>query len=120
MEPVNDRYLTDARWELVRPLLPGKPGDPGCSGRDNRLFLESVLWIARNRSPWRNLPPEFGKWYTSYTRFRRWEKRGVWPRVFAALRSDENCEFFLADGEIHWSPRLTVTEDGEPANRAAA
>lgn len=81
-----DRILNDQLWDIVAPILPGKEGDPGCHGRDNRLFLEAVFWIARTGSPWRNLPAEFGKWYTTYTRYHRWEKKGVWPRVIDALR----------------------------------
>ena len=82
---MTQRYLSDERWLAVAPILPGKDGDPGCTGRDNRLFLEAVFWIARTGQPWRNLPAEFGKWYTSYTRYHRWDRRGVWPRVVAAL-----------------------------------
>jgi hypothetical protein len=35
--------LRDEQWERVAPLLPGKVGDPGRSGEDNRRFLEAVL-----------------------------------------------------------------------------
>ncbi len=81
-----DRILSDDLWAAVAPLLPGKEGDPGCRGRDNRLFLEAVFWIARTGAPWRELPPEFGKWYTTYTRYHRWGKKGVWPGVVEALQ----------------------------------
>jgi transposase len=39
--------LKDEHWELIAPLLPGKAGDPGRCGSDNRQFLEAVLWIVR-------------------------------------------------------------------------
>jgi len=39
--------LSDAQWDRIDPLLPGKAGDPGWSGTDNRLFLEAVLWLRR-------------------------------------------------------------------------
>ena len=39
--------LTDAQWAKMEPLCRGKPSDPGRSGKDNRLFVEAVLWIAR-------------------------------------------------------------------------
>jgi putative transposase len=59
--------LSNAQWERIAPELPGKIGDPGRNGDDNRLFVEGVLWVARTSAPWRDLPDEFGKWYTVYT-----------------------------------------------------
>ena len=56
--------LSNAQWERIAPELPGKIGDPGRSGDDNRLFVEGVLWVARTGAPWRDLPDEFGKWCT--------------------------------------------------------
>src|SRR5512134_2627139 len=41
------QLLNDAQWERIAPLLPGKEGDPGRSGENNRLFVEAVLWMAR-------------------------------------------------------------------------
>lgn len=99
-----DPYLDDSLWKAVEPVLPGKIGDPGCSGRDNRAFLEAVFWIVRTQSPWRDLPPEFGKWYTTYTRFNRWAKKGVWPGVIAALEA-AGCRDFSFDSDgLHWTP----------------
>jgi len=103
---LTDYYLTDERWALIASRLPGKEGDPGCHGRDNRLFIEAVFWIVRTGSPWRRLPPHFGKWYTNYTRFRRWTQKRVWPRVLNALRADESCEYFYEKGVIRHAPPL--------------
>jgi len=89
--------LSDRQWERI---VPGKAGDPGRSGRDNRLFVEAVLWIARTGSPWRDLPEGFGKWFTAYTRFWRWAQKGVWERVFKALSDDPDFEYVLIDGTL--------------------
>ena len=65
-----DRFvLTDAQWAKMEPHCLGKVTDPGRSGANNRLFVEAVLWIARTGSPWRDLPPSFGKWNSVYVRF---------------------------------------------------
>ncbi len=101
-------YLTDERWALIAECVPGKEGDPGCHGRDNRLFIEAVLWVARTGSPWRDLPSHFGKWYTAYTRFRRWVKNDVWSRVLTKLAEDNSCEYFYRDGKLLYSPLRAV------------
>ena len=84
-----DRFvLTDAQWAKMEPLCLGKPGDPGRSGKDNRRFVEAVLWIARTGSPWRDLPSSFGHWNSVFTRFRDWVKADVWKRLFDAVSDD--------------------------------
>jgi len=92
-------YLSEELWRAVAPLLPGKASDPGCSGRDNRLFLEAVFWILRTGSAWRDLPPQFGKWYTAYTRYHRWDRKGVWPRVVVALSQNGAYDFQYDDDD---------------------
>ena len=89
--------LKDEQWERIAPELPGKASDPGTTARDNRLFVEAVLWIARTGAPWRDLPAEFGKWYTAYTRFWRWAQKRVWERVFRILSNDPDFEYVLID-----------------------
>ena len=96
-----DRFcLTDMQWDQIANLLPGKPGDPGRSGADNRLFVEAVLWIARTGAPWRDLPASFGNWNSVFQRFRRWARKGVFERMFKALRGDPDFEYVIADGTI--------------------
>ena len=92
------RVLCDDQWERLAPLLPGKVGDAGRSGADNRLFVEAVLWIVRVGAPWRDLPKEFGNW--NFQRFRRWVRGGVFDQVFAALSDDADFEYVIVDGTI--------------------
>ncbi len=90
------RYeLTDEQWELIESLLPGREGDPGARGADNRLFVNAVIWIARTGAPWRDLPPRFGEWNSVYQRFNRWAKAGIWERVFQAVRLSDVEELLL-------------------------
>lgn len=92
--------LSDDQWKRVAPLLPGKEGDPGRSGKNNRMFLEAVLWVARVGSPWRDLPEDFGKWNSVFKRFRRWALKGVFERVFTTLSGDPDFEYALIDGTL--------------------
>ena len=96
-----DRWvLRDDQWERIAPLLPGKAGDPGRSGVNNRLFVEAVLWIVRVGAPWRDLPASFGCWNSVFQRFRRWAKAGVFAKVFTALSGDADFEYAIIDGTI--------------------
>jgi transposase len=69
------RALTDGQWQRIEPFIPGKKGDKGRHGDDNRLFVDAVLWLVRAGAPWRDLPEEFGKWNSVFRRFRRWAKK---------------------------------------------
>jgi putative transposase len=92
--------LSDAVWERLEPLLPGKASDPGRTGRDNRLFVEAVLWLARSGAHWRVLPVEFGKWNSVYQRFNRWCRDRVWERLFEALADTPDWDYVLIDSTI--------------------
>lgn len=54
--------------------------------QSDRDFIEVVLWIARTGTPWRDLPSSMGNWNHVYVRFRNWEKRGVWKRLWQSLQ----------------------------------
>jgi transposase len=60
--------------------------------RDNRLFVEAVLFRFRAGIPWRDLPERFGDWKIVYQHFNRWAKSGVSERVFRLLASDHDNE----------------------------
>jgi putative transposase len=92
--------LTDAQWDKIAPLLPGRVGSVGVSAKDNRLFLEGVLWIARTGAPWRDLPAVFGFWGCVYVRYNRWCKSGIWTRLFEALADEPDFEYVMIDSTI--------------------
>jgi transposase len=64
--------LREDQWERVKDSLPGKAGDRGRSGCDNRGFIRAVMCIARKGAPWRALPKEPGNWASVHKRFMRW------------------------------------------------
>ena len=79
--------LTDKEYGQIKDLLVGKDGDRGRSVMNNRLFIDAVLYIAKTGCGWRQLPLEYGKWYSVWRRFRRWSLMGVWDAVFEKLKS---------------------------------
>ena len=117
--------LSNEQWERIAPELPGKVGDPGATARDNRLFLEAVLWIARTGAPWRDLPRQFGNWFTVYTRFWRWAQKGTWERIFNRLSDDPDFEYVLIDAthirvHQHGTGAKGGLKNRPSANRAVA
>jgi transposase len=95
------RYaLRDDQWAQMAQLLPGRVGYVGGTARDNRLFVEAVLYRYRAGIPWRDLPERFGGWKNTHTRFSRWAKSGVWARVFTSLSADADNEYAMIDSTI--------------------
>ena len=94
------KMLRNEQWDRIESMLPGKAGDRGVTAKDNRLFVEAILWVARVGAPWRDLPEEFGPWNSVYKRFSRWSNDGVWHRVFAELAKDADFEEVFLDSTI--------------------
>ncbi len=92
--------ISDDLWQKIEPLLPGKPEDPGVTARNNRLFMEAILWRVRTGSPWRDLPKGFGNWNSIFKRFRRWAEKGVFESLFKAISGEPDLEYALVDGTI--------------------
>ncbi len=91
--------ISDADWDRIKDLLPGRPGQPGWLAADNRLFVDAVLWIAKTGAPWRDLPTRFGNWNSVWKRFDRWARKGTWRAVFDALQ-DPDMEWLILDSTV--------------------
>ena len=54
------RYaLRDDQWDRIKDILPGREGHVGVTAKDNRLFVEAVIYRYRAGIPWRDLPERF-------------------------------------------------------------
>src|SRR5687768_7708950 len=69
--------LDERRWQKVKAAL-GVRKRAGRPGRDDRNFVEAVLWWRRTGAPLRDLPSDFGPWKTVFNRFDRWASKGIW------------------------------------------
>jgi len=91
--------LTDETWAEIAPILAtlkSRAGSPPVLS--DRMFLEAVLYLARTGTPWRDLPADFGHWDAVYNRFRRWERRGIWRRLWERLQGGDcplTCDLFI-------------------------
>ena len=91
MEPIRVRkIISDRLWKRLEEAIAaakhsaaGAPADQG-----DREFVEAVLYLNRTGCPWRDLPGALGRWHAVYMRFRRWEERGVWRRLWEQLQAE--------------------------------
>lgn len=95
------RYeLSDSQWEKIEDFLPGQESTVGVTAKDNRRFVNAVLWILRSGARWRDLPERYGNWNSTYRRFARWARTGVWEKIFAVLTHDSDNEYLSIDSTI--------------------
>lgn len=95
------RYaLRDEQWEKIKEGLPGSEGYVGGTAKDNRLFIEAVLYRYRAGIPWRDLPERFGDYRNVHKRRSRWSESGVWERILKVLREDADHEYVMIDSTI--------------------
>lgn len=114
--------LCDEQWDNIQGLLSGKSTDGGVTAKNNRQFIEAVLWIARTGAPWRDLPEKLGYWHRVYVRYNRWSVKGVWHRIIEALSADPDLEYLMIDGSIvrvhpHGAPQK-AEQDSEAVGKS--
>ncbi|HIS93197.1 MAG TPA: IS5 family transposase, partial [Candidatus Alectryocaccomicrobium excrementavium] len=89
--------MSDAMWEILKPYTIGNKGTWGGNAKDTRQFLNGVFWILRTGAPWRDLPPEYGKWNTVQRRFCRWRDKGIWEKMLEAVIQEPDFEWLMID-----------------------
>jgi transposase len=80
--------------------LPGRKDTVSVTAKDNRLFVDAVLYRYRAGVPWRDLPERFGPWKVAHTRYGRWSEMGVWENLFKHLAQDADNEYAMIDSTI--------------------
>src|SRR4051812_11233846 len=98
--PMRRYALRDDQWDRIKYLLPGRDGWVGVTAKDDRLFVEAVLYRYRVGIPWRDLPERFGDWKKVQTRFCRSATTGVWERVFRHSAGGADDEYPMIDGTV--------------------
>jgi len=107
--------LSDADWDRIKGLLPGRPGQHGGVGNDNRRFVDAIRYLAKTGIAWADLPTHFGKPNSLWQRYNRRCQRGVWQRVAGALR-DDDTEWLSVDSSC---ARATGAAAGAKKKRTA-
>jgi len=96
--PAHRRHdISDKVWEKLEPHLPGRAESWGGLARDNRQFINAVLWILRTGAPWRDLPPDYGDWKNTNRRFCRWRDKGIWENLLDVFIDEPDLEWLMID-----------------------
>src|SRR5690606_6786405 len=95
------RYaLRDDQWAQIKDLLPGRARTVGVTAKDNRLFVEAVLYRYRFVIPSGVLPERVEDFRVVHHRFSRRAKAGVWQKVFDVLSHESDNEYAMLDSTI--------------------
>src|SRR5688500_5184692 len=87
-------------WDRIKDMLPGRAGHVGVTARNNRLFIDAVLYRYRTGIPWRDLPEQYGDFRNVHRRFSRWAEKGVWARLLSVLTQEADTEYVMIDSTV--------------------
>jgi len=110
--------LDREKWKRVRQFLK-QDRKTGRKGRNDRRFIEAVLWWRRTGVPWRDLPPQFGPWKSVFNRFDNWSKSGKWDRLMKAMQTDVDGEWHSIDSTINRAHQHSAGGKGGPRTTAS-
>ena len=79
--------LSDAEWEVLKPLLPKPKGFGHPRTVDLREILNGIFYVQRTGCQWEMLPYDLPPHTTVYGYFQKWQRRGIWQQIHDRLRS---------------------------------
>ena len=77
--------MTEEDWLIVLTVFRAARSKRGEPGRDDRKFLEAILYFTVHNISWRALPAEYGNWNSVWKRFWRLSRAGVFEAFFQLL-----------------------------------
>ena len=84
--------MTDAQWEIIRPLLSPETGGPGRpSELDLRQVVNGIFYLGRTGCQWKNLPKDYPNHNSVYYHYGKWRYDGTWRQVNEVLRQQERA-----------------------------
>ncbi len=79
--------LTEENWTILLRVFEEALPRRGDKAKDNRRFLEALVYFTVHNVTWRALPAEFGNWNSVWKRFWRLSQSGVFELFFETLAS---------------------------------
>ncbi len=89
------QMLSNKHWSKLRKIM----RNIGIYIKPNlRMTVEGIFYRIRVGCPWRDIPPEFGKWESVYQAFNRWSRKGKITDIFNLLVVEPDTEWEFIDG----------------------
>ncbi len=79
-------WLSDGQMAHPEPFFPKSHGKPRV---DDRRILIGIIFINRNRLPWRDAPKDYGPHKSLYNRWKYWSDKGIFAQMMAGLAADQ-------------------------------
>ncbi|WP_189970222.1 transposase [Streptomyces violascens] len=77
-----------------------------------RQLINGIRFRIRTGVPWRDVPERYGPWARVYDLFRRWQRDGIWQRIFTELQAQADARKLIT-----WD--LNIGSPASPACPAA-
>ncbi|PMB10595.1 IS5/IS1182 family transposase [Fischerella thermalis CCMEE 5273] len=99
--------LSDAEWEVLKPLLPAPKGFGHPVEVDFREILNAIFYVQRTGCQWEMLPHDLPPYTTVYGYFQKWQRKGIWQQIHDQVRQklrrelgrDEHSTVAIADSQ---------------------
>ena len=99
MENQQNRHdMKDEQWAKIEPIIQERVGNwGGSNANDDRVFVNGVFWIIRTGAPWRDSPPQYGKFNAVHRRFKRWCDNHHWDYILEKIIDEPDFEWLMID-----------------------
>jgi putative transposase len=78
--------LSDAEWEVLKPLLPKPKGFGHPVEVDLREILNGIFYVQRTGCQWEMMPHDLPPYSTVYHYFQKWQRKGLWQQMHDQIR----------------------------------
>src|SRR6266852_2227381 len=106
--------LTEAQWQVLKPLLTPKrrPDGRGRPWRDARAVLNGILWVLRTGAPGHDLPDRYPPYQTCHRRCQQGQRDGTLTHRLHALAEDRRARGKLDLSETFIDARFSSAKKG--------
>lgn len=78
--------LSDAEWDILKPLLPQPKGFGHPVEVDFREILNGIFYVQRTGCQWEMMPHDLPPYSTVYSYFKKWQRKGIWQQMHDQIR----------------------------------